>query len=332
MHPAVGHRGLTRHRAAAVALGVGSLVALAGCDIRLDTPDPEVTPAPAAEQSRQDAALRAHELSLLAEAALGSGPSFEVDVADVLGQVASASAIHREATGGIWEPWPGAGPLATVHPSSGEDDTGEPEATAVPDDVTVADVLTALEDGALDAHDSVLDEAADRRLLLASIAVSRQLLAVELRAVADVPSTVTGEVAEDELWSPETLGGMLDAQAADAFDAGRFVYELIAARTEGDERASALERAQQLESIALAAGARHEPSRDLTSAGGTDAGAAELAAGAEADVTVALLALLARDVAHEDIPVLLAAAVDAAVRAQSLGFDFPALPGVAPTS
>lgn len=312
------HPGSTSHRlrTAGAALLVG--LALAGCGVRIETPPPAVPVADAAEQARQDAARTAEQLRAAAAAA---GVSADADLTPVLTAVEAASAEHRTALGGVWAPWPGAGPDATAYP--GPDATPSPTPTG--EDATPADVLGLLEEAALAAHDAAVAHDGDLARLLGAVAISRTYLAQDLAAAL-------GEEASGLPAAPLAAPGPgeLDPDTSVALDAARYALEVVAARTTGAERTRAVERADHLEEVASAVAPeddRREVAYDITAAAqGTATSEHALAATAELDVVRAYIALLAADGARRaDV---LAAAVDAAAAARSWSATLPALPGL----
>lgn len=294
------------------ALGAALLAALTltGCGVRLETPPPEVPTADAVEEVRQDAALVAAQLRDAAgAAATGDG------VGEVLSAVATASAEHHEALGGVWEPWPGAGPGATAYP----DDPATPG--PVPS-VTPQEVLALLEEGAADAREGALTHDGELGQLLAAVAISRTWLAADLARALSVESERLPAAPQ-----PPPVPGTVDAQTSRAVDAARYAFEVVAARSSGAQREAAVTRAEQL---ALVAGAvapeedEREVAYDVSDA--TDGATRALAGAAELDVLGAYVALLGTPV--EDRETVLDAATYAAGQARSWDTALPALPGL----
>lgn len=298
------------------ALGAALLAALTltGCGLRLETPPPEVPTADAVEQARQDAALVAAQLHDVAGAAAAAA---DVELGAVLTAVQAASTAHHEALGGVWEPWSGAGPEATAYPDAPTTPSPTPAATP-------QEVLDLLEQGAAAARADALDHDGELGRLLAAVAISRTWLAVDLgRALSVEPERLPATP------QPPPEPGAVDPQTSRALDAARYAFEVVAARSSGPQRESAVTRAEQL---ALVAGAvdpaedEREVAYDVT--GTADAGAPEraLAGAAELDVVGAYVALLGT--AAEDRETLLDAATYAAGQARSWDTALPALPGL----
>ncbi|WP_413450623.1 hypothetical protein AA0Y32_03160 [Georgenia phoenicis] len=291
-------------------LGAALLVALTltGCGVRLETPPPEVPTADAVEQARQDAALVAAQLRDAPGAA-----STDADVQEVLEVVGSASAEHAEALGGVWEPWPGAGPDATAYPQ--DPATPEPTATASPEEV-----LDLLEEGAATAREDALTHDGELGRLLASVAISRTWLATDL---ARALGTEAERLPAEPLPAPEP--GTVDPATSRAVDAARYAFEVVAARSSGAQREAAVERAEQLARVAGAV-APEEDERDVAYdvSGATSERA--LAGAAELDVVGAYVALLGTPAADREA--VLSAASYAAGQARSWDTALPALPGL----
>src|SRR5699024_1125541 len=87
------------------------------------------------------------------------------DVHAVLVAVESAAAAHHQAVGGVWEPWPGAGPQATAYPSDGT------PAPPPPTPAGAAEVLDLLEEGAAQARAAALADTGSLGQVLASVAI-----------------------------------------------------------------------------------------------------------------------------------------------------------------
>lgn len=295
---------------------------LAGCGVRLDTPPPDVPVADAAEEARQDAARAAGELAALAQAA-ADATADDDRLATALTAVAQASAVHRDALGGVWEPWPGAGPDATAHPGPSPD----PTTTVPPLGTTSPDaVLDALVAATTTAHgDAVAAPPGELGRLLGAVTVSRASLAAEL---ASALGTEAEPVPDAPLPVPEP--GTVDAETSRSLDAARYALEVVAARSSGDLRAAVVTRVDHLAAVAGAVAPeedRRDAAYDLTGAeAGEGASEHALAAAAELDVVRAYVTLLASRA--DDRADVLAAAVDAAGRARSWGAPLPPLPGL----
>ncbi|TNC16727.1 DUF4439 domain-containing protein [Georgenia sp. 311] len=287
---------------------------LAGCGVRLETPPPEVPVADAAETARQEAALAAAELAVLAAAAATTAQ--DPAVAAALTAVATASGEHDAALGGVWEPWPGAGPDATEPPGPSPT-VAETAPAATPEDV-LGDLTVAADS----AQAGALAQTGELGELLASVAISRTYLAADLAAALGTEVTT---LPAAPLPVPEP--GTLDPDTSRTLDAARYALVVAAARSTGAERGAAADRADHLAAVAGAVAPeddRREAAYDLTGVDAEDPAA--LAAAAELDVVRVYVMLLAS--AQEGRAELLAAAVDAAGEARSWGAALPALPGL----
>lgn len=293
---------------------------LAGCSVRWDTPPPQVPSGDAAETVRQDAAREAAELVALAAAVTADDATTAV-----LAEVQAASQVHLDSLGGVWEPWPGAGPDATAYP------TERPSPSAPPGQATAGEVLDALTAGAAAAREAARATPGELGQLLGSVAISRTFAAVDLAAalgepVPDLPAAPLPTPAEN-----------LDAATVQVLDAARYAFEVVAAQSSGPQRESAVERAGELGVLAatpVAGEDLREVAYDVTDAlssapqGSTPQ--RHLAAQAELDVMTALLALLGSTGAPlPSADDLLAAATYAAGQARSWDATLPALPGLA---
>ena len=287
---------------------------LAGCGVRLETPPPSVPVADAAETARQEAALAAAELGTQATAAAAT--TQDPAVAAALTAVATACDQHDAALGGVWEPWPGAGPGATEPPEP------SPTAATTAPAPTPQEVLADLAAAADSAQAGAIAQTGELGELLASVAVSRTYLAADLAAALGTEVTT---LPAEPLPVPEP--GTLDPGTSRELDAARYALVVAAARAAGAQRAAAAERADHLAAVAGAVAPeddRREAAYDLTGVDAEDPAA--LAAAAELDVLRVYVTLLAS--APEGRAELLAAAVDAAGEARSWGAVLPALPGL----
>ena len=287
---------------------------LAGCGVRLETPPPSVPVADAAETARQEAALAAAELGTQATAAAAT--TQDPAVAAALTAVATACGQHDAALGGVWEPWPGAGPGATEPPEP------SPTAATTAPAPTPQEVLADLAAAADSAQAGAIAQTGELGELLASVAVSRTYLAADLAAALGTEVTT---LPAEPLPVPEP--GTLDPGTSRELDAARYALVVAAARAAGAQRAAAAERADHLAAVAGAVAPeddRREAAYDLTGVDAEDPAA--LAAAAELDVLRVYVTLLAS--APEGRAELLAAAVDAAGEARSWGAVLPALPGL----
>ena len=209
--------------AAAVAL------LLAGCGLRLETPEPDPLVPDEQEILRADSAADAAGLRDTAtEAAAGAPP----EVAAVLERVAEASAAHHEAFGGTYVPFPDVTPpTPTLTP------------TTAPPPVTPDDVLSGLVEAASEARadaEAVPDGSIAR--LLASVSVSRSLLADELAtALGTVAGATVVFVVPEAV--PEGVTTQEVAVLVQSEDATGLAWEVTAARSVDAERELAAARA-----------------------------------------------------------------------------------------
>lgn len=229
-------------RTAALLVGaLAAALALAGCDLRLEGPPP-TEPTPGASELVRERTV-ADALALAAAATCARAVADEA-AAPVLDDVTAFSTAHAGRLGGVYDSGlPGA--------------TGTPAPSAVPatpDDVLAAlraDAGTALTDAA-----SVDDGALAR--LIASVAVSRRSLATRLAAALgepepaatptpaeSAPATLAPSVAPSATPAPSgtpALPGGLTAEDAAALalahDQAGFGLEVVAAKLDGDARAS----------------------------------------------------------------------------------------------
>lgn len=175
-----------RRVAAAVAV-----LALAGCGLRLETPDPTEPTADAAEQVR--AATVDDALALAATAATVPGADEATTAA--LAQVQDAAATHVTQMGGVYDsglPAPTDGPTATSTP------------TPAPAAATAQELVDLLVQGAVTAEEDALHaEDAGTARLLSAVSASRTQSAVRLAAAVGVeltsdPVAHAATAAEDE--------------------------------------------------------------------------------------------------------------------------------------
>ncbi|MEE6272700.1 hypothetical protein V2J56_04975 [Georgenia sp. MJ206] len=338
--------------AARAGTGVLILTLLAGCGVRLETPPPTIPSPPAAEVLRQDVALEARDLTARSASALSAGGTSDA-VADALTDVEEAATAHLAALDGVWEPWPGSGPDATAPPTAAPG-AGSPGPGGAPGAAaggagataagaaTPADVLALLVAGARTAHDAARGPG-ETAPLLAAVAISRTYAAVDLAAAlgteADVP---LGTPLPDPGGAGAQAGAGADAdlpavgaETVHALDAGRYAFEVVAARTSGRERDAALARAAHLAGVVRAVGDGAEPvAYDVTGPLGSPlAGQTperSLAAVAELDLVTAWVGELASVTDLAQRAAVLDAAHHAAGQARSWGATLPALPGLAP--
>jgi hypothetical protein len=299
-----------------VAVALAGVLALAGCDLRLETPPP-VTPTPDAVEQVRDATAR--DAVALADAAEEAAAGAPVEVAGVLLQVAEASRAHADALGGVYVQFPEhpEGPDAATDDAAADDaatDDAEPDGEAAgaedaapgppADPASVLEELSLAASAARSAADSVAD--GDFARLLASVAVGRLLLAEALaratgaEAVAPdlaVPATAPAGLA------PEDLAVVVRSE-----DAAGLVWEVAAARSADEAREAAArravvhrDRAQAWAVAAGVAGTADDPRRstydlpdDLVAAGATQEAVLAVGERVEADLAVVYASLVAR--------------------------------------
>lgn len=220
---------------------VTALALLAACSVRLDTPPAEIpTPGPV-QQVRADLAAATHELIGQAQAAAAQSDGA---LAQELTALAGASRQHLAALGGLWTPPP-------------RPDTPTPEPTRTATSATAQDVVSLL-DRMTDA-DALADtlETADlparTATLIASITLYRHAALARLRH--DL-----GDDAPDSpqlLQLPDHLSGDVGPLCR-TLDGLGYAYEVRAARSQGQQRSTATDRAQHYraaaEQVAQAAG------------------------------------------------------------------------------
>ncbi|HWS57734.1 MAG TPA: DUF4439 domain-containing protein, partial [Actinotalea sp.] len=239
----------TRARGAGRAVGalrsaLGVLLVLgvlAGCALRLETPDPPAPVPDAVETARQRAATDAADLSSLARAVAAT----DATLAEQLESVARASDDHLAALGGVYVPYPEASPEAgrdaTAAPDGGATTTPSATAPATP---VAADVVALLVEAASTARtdaDAVPDAALAR--LLASVSASRTLHAETLAgatgaSLQPAPFEVPGS-------APAGLVVTEIATVVQAEDALGSAGEVVAARASDPDRAAAAARAAE---------------------------------------------------------------------------------------
>ena len=214
-------RGVSLRSRRAHALGAVVVLMLAGCGLRLETPEPDPLVPDDLEIVRADSAADAADLRERAtEAGLGAPP----EVVAVLDRVAEASDAHHEAFGGTYVPFPDVTPPPSPTP------TATPT-TAPPPPATPDDVLSGLVEGAAEARadaEAVPDGSMAR--LLAAVSVNRSLLADALAAAlgTDAGPTVTFVVPETV---PDGLTTQEVAVLVQSEDATGLAWEVTAARS-----------------------------------------------------------------------------------------------------
>lgn len=214
-----------------------TVLTLAACGLRVETPPP-VEPSPdAVEQIRARTVADSVALSAAASAAALLPDGAVEPVAPVLADVTGFSDQHAEQLGGVYV-------SGLPAPS------GSPTATSTPPAPSVADVLEELAAAtrtALTDADAVTDGPLAR--LVASVATSRGELATRLAQAtgAEVPSLVPDETAEaDPTPSPDSTAAQGDALSADevgvlalVHDEAGYGFEVIAAKSSAERRATA---------------------------------------------------------------------------------------------
>ena len=261
-----GHRDRGRPTRAIVRMlaAVVTVLTLAACGLRVETPPP-VEPSPdALEQVR---ARTVADSLALSEAAAEAGllPEGAVDpVAPVLADVAAFSDQHADQLGGVY---------VSGLPAPTDTPTSTPTTTPVTLGGLLDDLAAATRTALTDA-DAVEDGPLAR--LLASVATSRAELATRLAGAtgAEVPSLAPDEVPVPDdpspaptATSPATgVGGLTTDEVgmlALVHDEAGFGFEVIAAKLTGDPR-----------SLAVTTAASHrERSEDWAAAAGIDGSA-----------------------------------------------------------
>lgn len=343
---------------------VCALLAVAGCGLRLET----AGPAPLVPGPREEARARTvADAVLLDEQAEEATASAEPALADVLGQVRTASTEHVTALGGVYDSGlpsptaaPGTDPTATAT-AGGTGATAEPELPpASPQDVV--DLLA--ESGAAARADASATDDGELARLLASVAVSRFLLAERLAAVAGLevpgppadpapdptaaPTDPTAEPPADpaarlvDVPAEVPVGMALSALQAliQSEDAAGLAWEVAAARASDEARDRAAARAREHRERAQAwavsgelAGTGLDPRRaaydlpaELTAA--PDEAAADAAlAELEGDLATTYASLVAGTAAGTRSE-LVDAVLDAARTRAALDGVVPAFPGL----
>lgn len=279
------------------------VLALTGCEVRLDEPDPSPAPPSAAEEIRQREALRAAAFAELAQSDDG-----------VLGTLGAHASVQVEALGGVWVPWPDGGAPETPPPA--------PVADISPTDA--ASALEALASTTPEVCDAAVGAAeADDALVYGSICLARRLDRWALAESLGEPGPVVAAL-------PEAIGTS-DPGLVRALDAAAYALDVHAAnaRAGGDDAGSAAHatRAAEFRYLAISA-------VDANGWAGTDADPREpfyditalpSPAEIEADLARAFVAALAVDGSR---PALLAAAFTCAAAARAGGVDLGALPGI----
>ncbi len=227
--------------AAAVAL------ILSGCGIRVGAPPAAVPTPDANEELRQEAAVAVERVALTAESAAEAAP--EPNLAALI----EVSTTYVEDLGGVWLPPPREEDPSPTSPATVATDAGAPEVL----DVVLDSADTLLSVAAAD--DSPEPEAlVSMWLTLHTAAV---VLSADLGADCPdpcgsgmLPPALTEAVASgDASAEVEQLLRAVPAQSPDLigiYDAAGYVQEVRAARSSGEEREAATERARELRRFA----------------------------------------------------------------------------------
>ncbi|NCD19391.1 MAG: hypothetical protein EOL89_05350 [Actinobacteria bacterium] len=271
-------------------------LALSGCGLRVDAPDPTPSAASQDEVLRQREALRAAEL-----ATAGAGT-------ELLEDVAARAAVQGAALGGVWRAWPdGDGPTPTTDPTS-DVVVGEGGALA-----WLRATRPSLRDAVVAADDP------DLATLLAAIAVARAV-DEDLLALAAGEDPRLPDVPEDLVTG--------DPAVVRAIDGAAHVLEGLAARASaaGEDHADLARRAELWRTLA----------DRMVSANGWEGTAADpreafyevgsaSTASVENDLAVAFVTAIG---GAADRQAMLEAAVACALAASRQGAEIGPLPGV----
>lgn len=220
---------------AALAL-VLAATAVAGCDVRLETPEPTAPEPGPVEVVRDGAAGRSADLARVAAAAAATAGG---DAATVLTRVSAEAAAHLVALGGVYVPFPDA--LETAP---------EPEPVPAPGASGMVDLLL----GAAAATRGDADTVADGPLarLLASIATARTLAVEDLAAALGEPDRATPTTVTLPQAVPSgTPGSVLEALVVSQ-DGLAYAWEVVAARSTAADREFAAARGAELRDRAAA--------------------------------------------------------------------------------
>lgn len=335
-------RRTARHRVVAALLVVAAALLTSGCDLRLETPPAAPLVPDQVEEIRQRVSADALALEVLAERAAEQ----QVDEAlrAVVAGAGTTSAAHLEALGGVYDPTPRTPDGTPVTPDGAQTpSSGTTPTPAVPDPATAEALVALLVETAASARaDSATTQDGPLARLLASVAVSRSLLAdAVVRATGLEPPPA---LAPTETLEPPGTAGLPSAAVASVVqseDALGLAWEVWAGRSADDVRARAAQRAvlhrSRAEAWAEAAeieGTGLDPRRswydlpaDLTAAGADPAlGQAQLAA-LEADLAADYASLVA--VAGEGTrSALVDALLEASREHVALGGALVAFPGL----
>lgn len=288
------------------------LLLTAGCSLRLAAPEPVPPTADEGEELRQAAARSAAEVHRLANAVAAVGGP-EAASAEA---IAEASAYHLDVLGGVWEPWPGAGPEATAYPGP----SPRPSHTAVTATATPGDLHREVVRAATEAREQALAAAeGEAAIVYGAIALRRMWASHDL-------AEVSGQSVDP--WPTATLTALpadVDDATLSRLDAARFAFEVVAARSRGQQRDDAERRAEELRELVGSASARRVDAVFDVSAAVTQP--SQLAATAELDVVAGYLMAMG-SVAASQRAELFDAAAAAAGGARSWGATPPALLGL----
>jgi hypothetical protein len=271
-------------------------LALTGCGLRVDAPDPTPSAASQDEVLRQREALRAAEL-----ASAGAG-------SDLLDDITGRAAVQGAALGGVWRAWPdGDGPTPTTDPSS---------------DVVIGagGVLAWLRATRPSLSDAVLAaDDPDLATLLAAIAVARAV-DEDLLALAAGEDPPLPDVPDDLVTG--------DPAVVRALDGAAHVLEELAARASasGEDHADLARRAEQWRTLAARMvtvngweGTAADPREPFYEVGSASA------ASVDRDLAVAFVTAIG---GAADREAMLEAAIACALAASRQGEEIGALPGV----
>lgn len=235
------------------AAAVVAVLALAGCGLRLETPDPTEPTPDAAEQVR---AATVDDALALADAA-ATVPGADEATTAVLAQIQDAATTHVTQLGGVYDsglPAPTDGPTTTDTP------------TVAPATATAQEVVDLLVRGAVTAAEDALHaEDAGTARLLSAVSASRALSAVRLAAAvgvelgSDPVADAAAAEADTDADANATAEPTQPAATADAVtlsadavialvtaeDQAGFGMEVAAARLSGDDRERAVAAAAQ---------------------------------------------------------------------------------------
>lgn len=236
-------------RSFAVALLVTAAL-LGGCaDLRVESGPPTTPSADETEQVRQREALATEALIAVVQRVAPVGDPVDAELASI----GSAAKDQLEALGGVWVPFDTTTDSAEQPGTQGTGVDPDAQAEGTPT-VTVAEVVALLADQADGARSDALT-ATDGRLarLVASIALHRSLSAAALATAADadpVDRDGADDAAPDSI--PTGLSATALAPAIVSEDALGLLWEVVAARSADEARATALATAAAHREVAEA--------------------------------------------------------------------------------